>query len=1007
MSIQLTILGTYKPDLDSIVRLLNMKGESFKKKNITNSNHNLLGYNEISRINNILLFSSKTGINGLCCNHPENIDEKTIKEFRDEAKIFFDKFSVNKTCLVAHIGVTQLLPYWKQTLTNPIFIILNSNPVMAAKDMYRQHSIPINIGIAMWEHNIRTVLRESVGLPRVIISHEEILSGLRNVTRVISDFLVSNGIGVKQNLKPYSWDGNTEKLENPDLHKYLTGEQLELFNAIDNRSVMDWDEIPALSEISRVNLDNYNKIKELEHVADLSDEAFYYIARVFKSRQYSFGRSIGGLIRFLTRKPFSSSLPERCLRNLRKKHSYTKLSRFKQTQQEHTWNTNVAEPKVRDKTVRNKSMVARVPFEKVDVIVCIHNAIEYVMDTLESLSRTNEEFRRLIIVNDASDIETTGYLDSFERSNAWCNVIKTQKQIGYTGSANIGMKHSNAEIMILLNSDTIVPKGWINKLSSCIKSDPAIGLAGALSNAATWQSIPRRRDENDGWAINKMPVGCDINEMNHFLDLISEKKYPEVPSLNGFCISISRDVIDKIGYLDENNFPKGYGEETDYCLRARKKGFKCAIADDLYIYHSKSKSFGLKVRNNLSSIGNDVLKRKHSKNELKSINRFFYNEPVIARLRAQVKTAIKHGYFSDSNSFFSSLKVIFLLPTPPGGGGVHSVFQEAEGMNRLGSKVLIAAPAAQKRNYYRFYKSSCDRIFYFYSSEDDLILIASEYDYAIATHFKSVKLLNSVIQLNPEVLPAYYIQDYEPWICGHNFLEIREAKKSYGLLKNMLCFAKTDWIRQTVMKYHGIEVKKVTPSLDHNIFYPDDNYEKKLTANRLKIVSMVRPRTPRRQTKLTMKLLKNLKAIHKDRIEIEVFGCDDNELEKLKSYTDFDFHNHGILIREEIAEIYRNSSFFIDMSTYQAFGRTGIESMACGCIPVLPEIGGVYEYAVNNKNALIVPTKSIEAALSGISRILEDTNLMHKLIKNGIETCERYSIEKAALSEIMVLASGL
>lgn len=96
----------------------------------------------------------------------------------------------------------------------------------------------------------------------------------------------------------------------------------------------------------------------------------------------------------------------------------------------------------------------------------------------------------------------------------------------------------------------------------------AVGIAGPLSNAASWQSVPKLFEQND-WAKNSLPEKMNLEQMSNLVENRSDKCYPEVPLLNGFCLMVKREVIDKIGYFDQETFSEGYGEENDYCIRAK------------------------------------------------------------------------------------------------------------------------------------------------------------------------------------------------------------------------------------------------------------------------------------------------------------------------------------------------------------------------------------------------------------------------------------------------------
>ena len=163
---------------------------------------------------------------------------------------------------------------------------------------------------------------------------------------------------------------------------------------------------------------------------------------------------------------------------------------------------------------------------------------------------------------------------------------------------------------------------------------------------------------------------------------------------------------------------------------------------------------------------------------------------------------------------------------------------------------------------------------------------------------------------------------------------------------------------------------------------------------------MVRPSSPGRSPALTMSVLKKVKEKHGNRVDIHIFGCREDDKDFLDLDRGFTFKNHGILTREDVSSLLRKSDIFIDLSTYQAFGRTGLEAMACGCAVILPQKGGVHEYAVHQKNALIVDTSSKENCFNALSLLVEDEKKRKKMAENGAETSSGYSVARAAISEI-------
>lgn len=283
---------------------------------------------------------------------------------------------------------------------------------------------------------------------------------------------------------------------------------------------------------------------------------------------------------------------------------------------------------------------------EVEVIVPVHNALEDLIKCIKSIIDNSKEFTyRILLINDSSNKETTGYLRDLFDKYTQIYLVENEYNLGYSHTVNKGLKLSSSKYIVLLNSDAIVGKNWLKNLKTCIDSSKSIGIVGPLSNAATWQSIPKQRGDNDRFFINDIPDGFSVGSFVEWVDVNSSKIYPKVQLLNGFCMMLKREVIDKVGYIDVENFPIGYGEETDYCIRAREAGFELAVADDTFVYHSKSKSFGHEKRSILSQQGETSLKNKYGKEEYNGIKDSMKRNAMLNTVRENILAKLKKGEY--------------------------------------------------------------------------------------------------------------------------------------------------------------------------------------------------------------------------------------------------------------------------------------------------------------------------------------------------------------------------
>lgn len=260
----------------------------------------------------------------------------------------------------------------------------------------------------------------------------------------------------------------------------------------------------------------------------------------------------------------------------------------------------------------------------VDVIVIFSSeSIDIIKACLEAVIRETQRHFGLIIINNGGGVSTTKYLSEFlgEIVNLNvhdCQLIINVDMCGYPPAANQGLRASTADCCVLLNGDTVVTTGWLSKMIECADSDPRIGIVGPLSNAASWQSVPERADPVGRWSINPLPPGCTPNDIARIVDRVSQKEFPWLPFINGFCYLIKREVINTIGYFDEVAFADGYGEEDDYCLRAADEGFIMAVADNAYVYHAKTKAYGNARRTELCAKSARILANRYGNQRIKA-----------------------------------------------------------------------------------------------------------------------------------------------------------------------------------------------------------------------------------------------------------------------------------------------------------------------------------------------------------------------------------------------------
>lgn len=399
------------------------------------------------------------------------------------------------------------------------------------------------------------------------------------------------------------------------------------------------------------------------------------ISAILNSRQWETGHVLGKLRRRITLQDVGPTVPD-SLDRVREGFRRWRERYERERDQPDTPKTALPAPSVSSSSKPEKAPVEtgrEAPAAKppsADIVVCVHNALEDVKLCLSSVVENTPQEFTLYVVNDGSYGPTAEYLREFYSTHPSCVLLENPTAEGYTRAANKGLRASTADYVVLLNSDTIVPRGWLARLLECGESDPRIGIVGPLSNAASWQSVPKLQEGGD-WAVNPLPQGYGVDDMAELISSLSERRFPRVSFVNGFCLVVKRTLMETIGYLDEEAFPEGYGEENDYCLRAANVGFELAIADHAYIYHAKSKSYSHERRHVLRKPGGAALRQKHGAERISRGTDALRHEPTLQRMRQRLQAKLQSSIERDEVFEHSPFKVLFLLPSR-GGAEVYT-----------------------------------------------------------------------------------------------------------------------------------------------------------------------------------------------------------------------------------------------------------------------------------------------------------------------------------------------
>jgi len=222
----------------------------------------------------------------------------------------------------------------------------------------------------------------------------------------------------------------------------------------------------------------------------------------------------------------------------------------------------------------------------VDVIVPVYKGRIETLRCLHSvLSASGTTPFELVVINDASpDAQLTKNLERLAELRLFTFSSNSNNR-GFVHTVNCGMALHPDRDVVLLNADTEVYDGWLDRLVAAAGRDPYTGTVTPLSNNATICSYPRFLHDNP------FPLEVSYAELDAIAAEMNADLEAETPTCVGFCTYIKRACLNEVGLFDEKAFGKGYGEENDFSQRAIRRGWRNVITANIFVRHWGSTSF--------------------------------------------------------------------------------------------------------------------------------------------------------------------------------------------------------------------------------------------------------------------------------------------------------------------------------------------------------------------------------------------------------------------------------
>lgn len=197
----------------------------------------------------------------------------------------------------------------------------------------------------------------------------------------------------------------------------------------------------------------------------------------------------------------------------------------------------------------------RIP--KVSIIILNWNGKRFTRNCLESIKKNTSYSNYEIIVIDQGS--TDGSVEMIEKNFPEVKLVKNKENVGFSTGNNQGFRLAKGKYIMMLNNDTLVTPGWLSTLVKVMEHNEKIACVGSRI-VSSLEEVKKER----------------------------KRDVEEVQTVGGAAMLIRKSVIRKIGNLDAKNFSPIYGEENDWCYRARNHGYKIVIANKSVVVHLSS-----------------------------------------------------------------------------------------------------------------------------------------------------------------------------------------------------------------------------------------------------------------------------------------------------------------------------------------------------------------------------------------------------------------------------------
>ena len=222
----------------------------------------------------------------------------------------------------------------------------------------------------------------------------------------------------------------------------------------------------------------------------------------------------------------------------------------------------------------------------VSVVIVSWNTRDLLRDCLHSINQQTRLRHEIVVVDNAS---SDGSAEMVEREFPEVILLINRDNRGFAIANNQGIRATSGYYVLLLNPDTVILDGAIDKMVRWLDEHPGVGCAGC--QILETETEIQRTCFSDPGPFNLLLMETALHRVLHDWPLFCRPAYGQwdrrterdVDVVHGMFMLTSRLVIEQVGLLDEDFFV--YSEEADWCRRIRKSGYRCAFTPVARVLH--------------------------------------------------------------------------------------------------------------------------------------------------------------------------------------------------------------------------------------------------------------------------------------------------------------------------------------------------------------------------------------------------------------------------------------